>query len=226
MIKTEDLKISYRSKKLPIKKRMNEFESLSNTADDERIFQELVFCILTAGTSAALGISVIEEIKDIILTGDRLEIKNKLKGIYRFYNKRSEYIFHTREFLISSYGFKIRKLLDSFNNDIERRDFFALNKDIKGIGFKEASHFLRNIGYKGYAILDKHIIKALVELQIIKENEFPSNRNKYLEIEKKYKIYAEKNSFDIDELDLLIWSEKTGKILAQHVSDEFQAVGE
>jgi len=213
MIKTEDLKLSYRSKKLQIKNRIIEFESLSNSADDNRIFQELVFCILTAGTSAEMGIKVIEEIKDIVLTGNRLEIKNKLKGIYRFYNIRSDYIFHTREYLISNYGFKIRELLDSFNNSSERRDFFALNKNIKGIGFKEASHFLRNIGYKGYAILDKHIINSLAELGVIKENKMPTNRKKYMEIEKEYKIYAKENDFDIDELDLLIWSEKTGKIL-------------
>ncbi|MGI9533773.1 MAG: N-glycosylase/DNA lyase, partial [Thermodesulfobacteriota bacterium] len=142
-----------------------------------------------------------------------VEIKNKLQGIYRFYNIRSDYIFHTREYLKNSYGFKIRELLDSFNCDTDRRDFFALNKNIKGIGFKEASHFLRNIGYKGYAILDKHILNSLVELNVIDENKLPSNRKRYLEIEKKYKIYAEYNDFDVDELDLLLWSEKTGKIL-------------
>ena len=89
----------------------------------------------------------------------------------------------------------------------------ARPSDIKGIGFKEASHFLRNIGYKGYTILDKHIINSLIELGVINKKNLPSNREKYLEIEKKFKKYAEKNNFDIDELDLLIWSEKTGKIL-------------
>ncbi|MGI9533390.1 MAG: N-glycosylase/DNA lyase [Thermodesulfobacteriota bacterium] len=205
--------MSYRSKKLPIKNRLTEFEILNKSADDKRIFQELVFCILTAGTSAAMGIKVIGEIKDIIHTGNRIEIKKRLKGIYRFYNIRSEYIFQTREFLISNYSFKIRELLDSFSNNTERRDFFALNKDIKGIGFKEASHFLRNIGYKGYTILDKHIISSLFDLNILDGTKVPTNRKKYLEIEGNFKIYAKNNSFDIDELDLLLWSEKTGKIL-------------
>ena len=213
MIKTEDLKISYRSKKLPIKNRISEFDGLSNSTDEKRIFQELVFCILTAGTSAEMGIDVIDKIKDVVLTGSRLDIKNSLKGIYRFYNIRSDYIFHTREYLVSQHNFKIRELLDSFKNSNERRDFFALNKDIKGIGYKEASHFLRNIGYKGYAILDKHIINSLFELKVIENNKMPSNRKNYLEVEKKFKRYAEKNNFDIDELDLLIWSERTGKIL-------------
>lgn len=213
MITSEDLKLSYRSKKLLIQNRLTEFEDLNKSADDKRIFQELVFCILTAGTSASMGINVIGEIKDVIHTGNRLEIKKKLKGIYRFYNIRTEYIFNTREFLISSYSFKIRELLDSFNNNTDRRDFFALNKNIKGIGFKEASHFLRNIGYKGYTILDKHIVNSLFELKVINENKLPTNRKKYLEIENKFKIYAQKNNFNIDELDLLIWSEKTGKIL-------------
>ena len=184
MITSEDLKLSYRSKKLLIQNRLTEFEDLNKSADDKRIFQELVFCILTAGTSASMGINVIGEIKDVIHTGNRPEIKKKLKGIYRFYNIRTEYIFDTREFLISSYSFKIRELLDSFNNNTDRRDFFALNKNIKGIGFKEASHFLRNIGYKGYTILDKHIVNSLFELKVINENKLPTNRKKYLEIEK------------------------------------------
>ena len=213
MISSKKLKLSYISKRISIKKRIAEFENFYNTADDKKIFQELVFCILTAGTSAEMGINAVEGIKDVILTGKRLEIKNKLKGIYRFYNIRSDYIFHTREYLISNYNFNIGKLLDSFKNSTERRDFFALNKNIKGMGFKEASHFLRNIGYKGYVILDKHIVNALFELKVIDDNKLPSNRKRYLEIEKKFKRYAKKNSFDVDELDLLLWSEKTGKIL-------------
>ncbi len=212
MISTQSLKSAYQYKKDPIRERIAEFEDLRDVTDNRVIFRELVFCILTAGTSAEMGIKVVEEVGEVIFTGSTSEIRDKLKGIYRFYNIRSDYIVHTREYLTSNYDFNIKELLDSFAS-VERRDFFALNRNIRGIGFKEASHFLRNIGYKGYAILDKHVVNALCDLGVIDQKRPPSNRKGYLEMERKYKRYAEENGFDIDELDLLIWSERTGKIL-------------
>ncbi len=209
----EDLNNSYRSKSNIIRKRLSEFNNVIKNSNNDKIFEEMVFCILTAGTSAKLCIDVIEEVKEIILTGSKAQITKKLKECYRFYNLRADYIFITREFLKNEFDFEIKNLILSFNNPVERRDFFALNKNIKGLGFKEASHFLRNIGFKGYAILDKHIINSLYELGVISENKSPSNRNKYLKIENRFKEFALKNGFNMDELDLLIWSEKTGTIL-------------
>jgi len=209
----EDLNNSYRSKSGTIKNRLNEFDNIFKNSDNNKLFEEMAFCILTAGTSAKLCIDVIEEVKEIILTGSKAQITKKLKECYRFYNLRADYIFITREFLKKEFEFEIKNLILSFNNPVERRDFFALNKNIKGLGFKEASHFLRNIGFKGYAILDKHIINSMYELGVINENKSPSDRNKYLEIENRFKEFALKNRFNMDELDLLIWSEKTGTIL-------------
>ena len=48
---------------------------------------------------------------------------------------------------------------------------------------KESSHFLRNIGYRGYAILDKHILRGLHELGVIDEPARPSSPARYREIE-------------------------------------------
>lgn len=78
---------------------------------------------------------------------------------------------------------------------------------------KEASHFLRNTGTKGLCIIDKHVLKVMRELKVIKENEEPSNEEKYKEIEQKIIKYANKNNLDIDILDLAAWSYKTGKII-------------
>lgn len=213
MITTQDLKNSFGSKRNLIKNRLDEFESIFRNCDDGKLFEEMVFCILTAGTSAQLCIDVMPQIRNIIHTGSKAAITEKLKGCYRFYNIRADYIFVTREYLKKEFNLKIMKMLLSYEDPIERRDFLALNKNIKGLGFKESSHFLRNIGFKGYSILDKHIINALFELGVTDDTKIPSNRAKYLDIEQKYKEYAVKNDFDVDELDLLLWSEKTGTIL-------------
>jgi len=81
------------------------------------------------------------------------------------------------------------------------------------LGYKEASHFLRNIGYKGYAILDKHILRSLAELEIIDDPKPPNSRLRYLTVEEKLRNLADATKIDFDELDLVLWSMKTGEIL-------------
>ena len=177
------------------------------------IFEELVFCIFTAGTSARMGLSALSAVRSILPSASEDELRAKLRGVYRFPNVRSKHVIHTRNYLAREYGLKLRPLLLSFKDPVERRDFFALNKDIKGLGFKEASHFLRNIGFRGYAILDKHILQCLFELGITESTRAPHSRSKYIEIENKFKRFTQKNGFDFDEMDLFLWSEKTGEIL-------------
>jgi N-glycosylase/DNA lyase len=86
-------------------------------------------------------------------------------------------------------------------------------KGIKGLGYKEASHFLRNIGFKGYAILDKHVLKCLAELKLIDEPKPPNTRTKYLSLEARLQDLTQMTGIDFDELDLVLWSMKTGVVL-------------
>ncbi len=206
------LKQSYDIKKDLIKQRMHEFEEVYKLGD-EAIFTELCFCIFTAGSSARSGLVCIEAIKDIILTGTAKEIEKRIERKHRYPQARAEYIVHTRSYLEKEWDFQIKKLIESFDDKIELRDFFACNKGIKGIGYKEASHFLRNIGFKGYAILDIHILRSLFELGIIESPKPPASKGKYLEIEEKLRTFANEIDIDFDDLDLLLWSNKTGEIL-------------
>jgi len=86
-------------------------------------------------------------------------------------------------------------------------------QNVKGFGYKEASHFLRNIGYRGLAILDGHIIHSLHQLKVLRTDERPKSRKEYLAMEEKMKKFADKTGIDLDELDLLFWSMRTGKVL-------------
>ena len=196
-----------------IRKKLGEFENIIRNASEEEIFEELVFCIFTAGTSAKMGLSALRAVRGILPGASEDELRAKLRGVYRFPNVRSKHVVHTRNYLADRYGLMLRPLLLSFEDPMERRDFFALNKDIKGLGFKEASHFLRNVGFRGYAILDKHILQCLFELGVTESARAPHSRSKYIEIESRFKKFTEKNGFDFDEMDLFLWSEKTGEIL-------------
>ncbi len=86
-------------------------------------------------------------------------------------------------------------------------------KNIKGIGYKEASHFLRNVGYKNIAILDRHIINLMLEYGLIEEKPKTLSRKIYLSIEKKLKIIADRLNMPMAELDLYMWYMKTGEVL-------------
>jgi N-glycosylase/DNA lyase len=208
----DELKHSYELKKEIIKQRIHEFEDVYKLGD-EAIFTELCFCIFTAGSSARAGLKCIDAIKDIIISGNALELENRIQKIHRYPKARSEYIVHTRNYLHEKCNFKIKALIESFDDKLKLRDFFATNKGIKGLGYKEASHFLRNIGFKGYAILDIHILRSLHEFGVIDSPKPPSTRNKYLETEAKLKEFAKEISIDFDELDLLLWSNRTGEVL-------------
>jgi N-glycosylase/DNA lyase len=210
---SHNLKQAYTQKKRLIRARLNDFQKIIRTADDNRLFEELTFCICTAGASAKMGLKSVDAMRDILPNGSLSKLRKRLDGVHRYPNARPTYIIHTREYLKREYDFKIKDLLKSFEDPIERRDFLAKNKNIKGIGYKESSHFLRNIGFSGYAILDKHILNTLYELRIIKSPKPPTTREKYVEIEDKLREFSNNLGIHIDELDLLLWSEKTGEIL-------------
>ena len=207
------LKQAYIEKKPAISKRLSDFRKILEEADDNQLFEELAFCICTAGASAKMGIKSVDAMKNILPNGGLNTLRKRLDGVHRFPNVRPAYIVHTREYLKKEHGFKIRELLLSFDDPIDRRDFLAKNNNIKGIGYKEASHFLRNIGFSGYGILDKHILNTLYEFKVINNPKPPSTRDKYLYTEEKLKGLAEILEIHMDELDLLLWSEKTGEIL-------------
>ncbi|HLE41254.1 MAG TPA: N-glycosylase/DNA lyase [Nitrospirota bacterium] len=210
---TEALRKDYRAKKQEITRRLSEFKAVYEKGD-EAIFEELCYCILTAGSSAKMGMRTVELLRDVLLTGDARELQRRAeKSRVRFWRVRPAYIVHTREYLKSICGLRLRKLIESFDDPEVRRDFFARNSNIKGLGYKESSHFLRNIGFRGYAILDKHIVNSLREMGVIGKGGPPATRTGYLEIEKRLVRFAREMEIDMDHLDLLLWSRKTGEIL-------------
>ncbi len=209
----KELRRDYLAKKPDIIRRLSEFRAMYEKGD-RAIFEELCYCILTAGSSARMGMRTVDALRDILHTGSERKLQARARtSRARFWRVRPSYIFHTRECLKDVCGLRLKELIDSFDSPEARRDFFAKNKAIKGIGYKEASHFLRNIGFRGYAILDKHIVNSLREMGVITKRMKPTTRAGYLEIEKRLGRFAEEIGIDMDHLDLLLWSRKTGEIL-------------
>ncbi len=209
----ENIIAEHRKRRGEIRRRLGEFAAIGRHGTDVDLLEEMVFCFFTGGCSAKMGLSSLEAVKPILLTADQPELARALVGHHRYPNARSKYVATSRDFLIKEYGLKLRKKLTSFDCHFERRDWLVKERGIKGLGYKEASHYLRNIGYKGYAILDKHVLNCLAELKIIDDPKPPNTRSKYLTVEEKLKQLCNITGIDFDELDLVLWSMKTGVIL-------------
>jgi N-glycosylase/DNA lyase len=198
-----------------IRARLMEFDYVWNRGSDDRLWEEMVYCIFTAGASASSGMNALNAVKPLLNDGSRAAITRALKKppAYRFHNVRAGHLVATRKFLRKSLSMQLRDKLKSFRDPAERRDWLARTPEIKGLGYKEASHFLRNIGFKGYGILDKHIIRCLAELGVLDSAKPPTTRARYLAGERLMKDFAKDVDINFDELDLALWSMKTGKIL-------------
>ncbi|OWP57449.1 MAG: hypothetical protein B2I17_00620 [Thermoplasmatales archaeon B_DKE] len=185
--------------------RAQEFRQAGKSSK-EFIFGELCFCILTANTSADMGVSTQNLIGlEGFMEHDEGKLRDELKRVkYRFYNLRSKYIVEAR--------WIIDKLPDLMENSDRHfvRDYLVDN--VKGIGYKEASHFLRNVGIFDFAILDKHILRML-------SAEYPgvrikvSTRQSYLETERYVMDIARDMGMEPGILDLYMWKLATGKII-------------
>lgn len=191
-----------------INRRLDEFSKINNKKE---VFYELCFCLLTPQSNAkrcdeAVKIFRSKRFYDFDFKID--DIKSILKGKTRFHNNKADYLLNVKsvfEELWNNFDF-LNKSLDV----LELREWLV--KNVKGLGYKEASHFLRNVGYRGLAILDRHILRNLSRLEVI--DTIPKNmpRNKYLLIEKNFKEFSNKTRLKIDELDLYFWYCETGEV--------------
>lgn len=200
------LKESHSKRKKIIRNRLKDFKKVSK--NNKSLFSELCFCLLTPQSKAKICDKAIQNLvkTNFLFEGNEKEVKKHLVGV-RFGNNKSKYIVEARELFSKNF---VKKLKD-FSNPLELR--FWLVNNVKGIGFKEASHFMRNIGiYEDVTILDRHILKNLDKYNVIDEVPKNLSKNKYLEIEEKMKKFADKINIPIEELDLLFWSEETGEV--------------
>jgi N-glycosylase/DNA lyase len=187
-----------------IDKRIQEFKN-TNKESNEQLFNELCFCLLTANFNAEKSIIIQKNVGECFLKDSKDEITKKLKNFgHRFPNARAEYIHRAKKCKD-----KLNKII-GFDDKKEVREWLV--KNVTGISYKESSHFLRNVGFDDYAIIDFHIIDLLVKYNIIKKPK-TITKNKYLEIEKILKKIAQKTNLTLAELDLYLWYIETGKIL-------------
>jgi len=201
ILKIDSLKKS--SIKSLIEQRISEFEKIKSP---DKIFSELCFCLLTANFKADKSIEMQNNLSKDFLYSNEQKLALELKEYgHRFWEQRAK-----RIILARNKKKDLIKLLKLEKNEQILRNWIV--KNIQGLGLKEASHFLRNIGYKNLAIIDFHIINILVKYNLISELKSLTPR-KYLEIENILKEISLKTKLDLARLDLYLWYMETGKVL-------------
>ena len=207
-----EIKKSYASRKRQIRQRLLEFQAVWNEPD-ERIFSELAFCFCTPQSKAKscwLAVSLLQD-SGLLYAGSQDDIKRTLHKKVRFHNNKSGYILQARDLFMDSGKLSIKKRLLEKWTPYEMREWLVSN--MKGLGYKEASHFLRNIGFgKNIAILDRHILKNLRKHGVIKDVPKTLTPKKYKEIENQMRDFSRKVRIPMEEMDLLFWSEETGEV--------------
>ncbi|MHC1609560.1 MAG: N-glycosylase/DNA lyase [Candidatus Methanofastidiosia archaeon] len=191
---------------------MQKFRQIWDNGNEYELFVELLFCILTPQSNAHYCWDTINLMQkdNLILNGTKEGIVPYLKYA-RFKNKKAENILYARKLLIDGENIKLKSILSSFPNAYKAREWLA--ETIKGIGYKEASHFLRNIGFgDNIAILDRHILNGLAAAHIIDTIPNSITVKRYLEIEKHMRTFAKSIEMPVAHLDFVMWYKAKNEI--------------
>ena len=198
----EEIVKIYKKIKKDIDKAVKGYKKAWN-GSEKKVFAEVAFCILTPQSKAKNAWQAITNLVNngLLFDGQPEEIAEYL-NIVRFKNNKPRYLVELRELMTVDGKLQPKKILSDKGNTLEKREWIF--KNIKGMGMKEANHVLRNLGFGDeIAILDRHILRNLVQLNIIDEIPKSITEKKYYEIEEKMKEYSEYSEITMGELDLV-----------------------
>jgi len=200
-----ELREAHRTKAAEIANRLREFSDVP----PEEYFYEVVYCLLTPQSSAVNAGRAVEVLRAHDLRNapiDPAPLLHQKEFYIRFHRTKAKHLLAVRD----QYAELHPHLLNG-RTSMELR--LWLVKNVRGLGWKEASHFLRNIGHRNLAILDRHILRNLVRFGVLRGLPKTLTAKRYLAIEEKFRQFAVKIAIPMDELDLLFWWMGTGQIL-------------
>jgi len=208
-LSVQELQKLYDPVKDRIEERLEEFRHIWETASDEDLFRELVFCLLTPQSKARICWRAVERLekKCLITSGEPCQVQEELVGV-RFNQRKAEYVCLARSMFSHR---SLHTTLAGFSSHAAAREWLVAN--VLGLGYKEASHFLRNIGLgEDLAILDRHILKNLALLGVIDKVPQSPTKRLYIEIEKQMTVFSCQAGIPMGQLDLLLWYKEAGEI--------------
>mgnify|MGYP001550855255 CR=1 FL=1 len=208
----KDIKEIYFQISLQIKNRLNEFTAIRKRKDLKEHFIELAFCILTPQSSAKMAGKTIDLLlKNDILFSKPSDTLAEILRFVRFRNNKANYLIEAREKHFYGKSQFMDIIYNKNENIITKREWLV--KNVKGIGYKEASHYLRNIGLgKTVAILDRHILKNMNSLGLINEIPKTISSKKYIQLELILTNFSSKINIPLAYLDFVLWYKEAGEV--------------
>ena len=133
--------------------------------NQKEIFEQAVYCFLTPATKSDSADITYKELfsNNFFYKASLEKIADCLRKppYIRFHNQKAERLVLWRE--------RGREHIENFlslNTPAEQRQYLV--DYVKGMNYKEASHYLRNIGRSGdLVILDRHIINFMKDVKIL-----------------------------------------------------------
>jgi N-glycosylase/DNA lyase len=205
---SQELLEFYDVNKKNIKNRLEEFKKVPK----ENYFYELCFCLCTPQSKASNSLLVQNQLIKLDLQNQDLsfeevsDILRKPENYIRFHNQKAK-----RLLIIKDEFHKVTELLDSNLDNFTKRN--KIQETVNGFGYKEAGHFMRNIGYTNLAILDRHILKNLKIAGVFDEIPKINTAKEYHKVEQMFLDFAQQIKIPIDEIDLLFWAYENGEII-------------
>lgn len=193
-------------------RRLADFQAVGR-GPDPQLFAEMCFCFLAIQTNAHAADAALRALDEagFLWRGDARALARVLHHRVRFHNHKASYIVRARERFFGRDGLTLRGHLDALPSDFAARTWLV--QEVDGLGWKEASHFLRNIGRgDDLAILDRHILRNLARHQVIGRLPSALTARRYIRIEAEMRTFAGRVGIPLPALDLLFWSHETGEI--------------
>lgn len=180
-------------------------------AHDARWFEELCFCLLAVQANAHRADEAVRSLKarGLLVAGRASALRPHLRKV-RFLNTKARWIVAARTFVANGGSAELRDRLGR-TTPHEAREWLV--EAVDGFGHKEASHYLRNLGYgDDLAILDRHILRSLVRLGVIRKVPASLSRKRYLDIEARMRAFAASIGLSLAEADAFLWWRETGEL--------------
>jgi N-glycosylase/DNA lyase len=192
---------------------------------EQELVHELLLCILGSGVRYEIAVAYSMEItsskclsKNNITNPENIERKissilnkpvdnywgGKPYSRYRYPNTRASYISSSYCNIINNFG-SFKKFLSSGYSSSELRR--RIVKTCPGIGPKQASHFLKNVGYSDdLAILDRHIVKYMEIANITSVSTYQLGKlDKYEDVELQYINAVKSFKYPVAIVDQAMW---------------------
>lgn len=209
----DELLREHAEKRGEIRERLAEFRAVWREPD-ERLFEEVAYCILAIQTKARAADAAVRDLKAhrLLLEGEAPAIAAVLRRHVRFHNHKAAYLVAARERFRPDGRWALKKTLASLGAPEAARDWLV--REVHGFSMKEASHLLRNLGLSDrLAILDRHVLRNLARHGVIRAVPKSLPPSRYRDIEARWRRFSADVEIPLAEMDLVFFSRGVGAIL-------------